>query len=345
MKSQRPPDELFDAAPITLEIDRTLVSVPATVRCWTAHSGKPDAPGPPLTVELSDPEGAVIDRRHVLAGTAWSFGLGDDAPVGEYQVAARFKDWVVDAVTVEVVEGAIERATGAFRSGSRLAEEAQQLAGSGAIDESMATMRAAAELLSLSGEQEWLAQSWSDLAEVMFGQEAHRQALLAAANSFISFLNAGDRGGARRAKALVDELEAMSETTTAIPAHRVPSPEWSVGSPERRPVPALGQGVLVYQRAEAAKPARGTRGAKRKPNAAFMKPVTPSTDLAQVVGSKAMTRTELTVKLWAYIKKNGLQDKKNRRMINADAALKSVFGGKKQVSMFEMTKLVSKHVT
>jgi upstream activation factor subunit UAF30 len=83
---------------------------------------------------------------------------------------------------------------------------------------------------------------------------------------------------------------------------------------------------------------------KRKPNAAFMKPVTPSALLAEVVGSKPIPRTEVTKKLWAYIKKNGLQDKKNRRMINADANLKAVFGGKASVNMFAMTKLVSKHL-
>ena len=83
---------------------------------------------------------------------------------------------------------------------------------------------------------------------------------------------------------------------------------------------------------------------KRKPNAAFMKPMTPSASLAEVVGSKAIPRTEVTKKLWMYIKKNKLQDSKNRRMINADDALKVIFGGKKQVSMFEMTKLVSKHL-
>jgi len=83
----------------------------------------------------------------------------------------------------------------------------------------------------------------------------------------------------------------------------------------------------------------------RKPNAAFMKPVQPDAALAPIVGSKPLPRTELTKKLWAYIKKNGLQDSKNRRNINADAALKVVFGGKAQVSMFDMTKLVSKHVS
>ena len=82
----------------------------------------------------------------------------------------------------------------------------------------------------------------------------------------------------------------------------------------------------------------------RKPNAAFMKPMQPDAALAEVVGDKAMPRTEVTKKLWAYIKKKGLQDTKNKRMINADDHLKTVFGGKKQVSMFEMTKLVNKHL-
>jgi chromatin remodeling complex protein RSC6 len=82
----------------------------------------------------------------------------------------------------------------------------------------------------------------------------------------------------------------------------------------------------------------------RKPNAAFMKPVTPSPALAEVIGSKPVPRTEVTKKLWAYIKKNGLQDSKNKRMIKSDATLKPVFGGKAQVNMFEMTKLVSKHL-
>ena len=85
-------------------------------------------------------------------------------------------------------------------------------------------------------------------------------------------------------------------------------------------------------------------GKKRKPNAAFMKPMTPSASLGAVIGAGAQPRTEVTKKIWAYIKKNKLQDAKNRRMINADDKLKDVFGGKKQVSMFEMTKLVSGHI-
>ncbi len=83
---------------------------------------------------------------------------------------------------------------------------------------------------------------------------------------------------------------------------------------------------------------------KRKPNAAFMKPMTPTAALAAVIGASPMPRTEVTKKLWAYIKRNGLQDSKNRRNINADDKLLDVFSGKKQVSMFEMTKLVSKHL-
>ena len=83
---------------------------------------------------------------------------------------------------------------------------------------------------------------------------------------------------------------------------------------------------------------------KRKPNAAFMKPMQPSAKLALVVGSKPLPRTEVTKQLWKYIKKNGLQDAEKRTMINADAALKAVFNGKTQVSMFEMTKLVSRHL-
>jgi chromatin remodeling complex protein RSC6 len=81
-----------------------------------------------------------------------------------------------------------------------------------------------------------------------------------------------------------------------------------------------------------------------KPNAAFMKELTPSSDLAVVVGNKPLPRTEVVKKLWAYIKKHKLQDTKNKRNINADAALKTIFGGKGTVNMFEMTKLVSKHL-
>ena len=87
-----------------------------------------------------------------------------------------------------------------------------------------------------------------------------------------------------------------------------------------------------------------TKKKARKPSAAFMKPMTPSATLGEVIGSKAIPRTEVTKKLWAYIKKNKLQDAKNKRTIKADATLKAVFGGKATVDMFEMTKLVSRHL-
>ena len=85
-------------------------------------------------------------------------------------------------------------------------------------------------------------------------------------------------------------------------------------------------------------------GKKRTPNAAFMKPMQPSSDLANIVGSTPIPRTEVTKKLWQYIKRRGLQDSKNRRMINADENLRPIFGSSRQVSMFEMTRLVNKHL-
>jgi chromatin remodeling complex protein RSC6 len=90
--------------------------------------------------------------------------------------------------------------------------------------------------------------------------------------------------------------------------------------------------------------AKTAKKTPRKVNAAFMKPMQPSPALAEVIGNKPMPRTEVTKRLWQYIKKNELQDAKNRRNINADANLKAVFGGKATVSMFEMTKLVGKHL-
>jgi upstream activation factor subunit UAF30 len=98
-------------------------------------------------------------------------------------------------------------------------------------------------------------------------------------------------------------------------------------------------------RRPAAKKAAKKSGKKRTPSAAFMKPVTPDSALSAVVGSSPLPRTELTKKLWAYIKRNGLQDSKNRRAINADDKLRPVFGGRSQVTMFDMTKMVNKHVS
>ena len=98
------------------------------------------------------------------------------------------------------------------------------------------------------------------------------------------------------------------------------------------------------KKSPAKKPAAKKTGAKRKPNAAFMKAMSPSATLAAVIGAASLPRTEVTKKIWDYIKKNKLQDAINRRMINADEKLRAVFGGKKTVSMFEMTKLVSNHL-
>ena len=99
------------------------------------------------------------------------------------------------------------------------------------------------------------------------------------------------------------------------------------------------------KKSAAKKATKKASGKKRTPSAAFMKPMQPSTALAAVVGSNALPRTEVTKKLWAYIKRNGLQDAKNRRAINADDKLRPVFGGKSQVSMFDMTKMVNKHLS
>lgn len=93
------------------------------------------------------------------------------------------------------------------------------------------------------------------------------------------------------------------------------------------------------------KSTRKSSGRKRAPNPAFMRPMQPDSALAAVVGDRAMPRTEITKRLWQYIKRNNLQDAKERRMINADDKLRPVFGGKKQVSMFEMTKLVNRHIS
>ena len=101
---------------------------------------------------------------------------------------------------------------------------------------------------------------------------------------------------------------------------------------------------MAVKKKTAAKKSTAKKKPARKPNAAFMKPLQPDAVLSKVVGSAPIPRTEIVKKLWAYIKKNGLQDKVNKRNINADEKLLPVFGGKKTVGMFEMTKLVSKHI-
>ncbi len=116
--------------------------------------------------------------------------------------------------------------------------------------------------------------------------------------------------------------------------------------PARKKVARKKAAKKVARKKVVRKPAKKAKGAsKRKPNPAFMKPMNPDMALAAVVGDKPQPRTQITKKIWDYIKARGLQDKVNRRMINADDNLAKVFGGKKQVSMFEMTKLVNKHLS
>lgn len=119
---------------------------------------------------------------------------------------------------------------------------------------------------------------------------------------------------------------SKSPAAKAAPAKKSPS----------APVAKKAAGKTAAKAAKSASP--------RTPNAAFMKPLTPSDTLAAVVGNTPLPRTEVTKKVWDYIKKNKLQDEANKRNINADDKLKAVFGGKKQVSMFEMTKLISGHL-
>src|SRR5450830_292610 len=110
------------------------------------------------------------------------------------------------------------------------------------------------------------------------------------------------------------------------------------------PKAAPKKAVAAPKKVAAAPKAAAKPAVKRTPNAAFMKPLTPSAALAEVVGAKPLPRTEVTKKVWEYIKKHNLQNPENKRNIDADDKLKAVFGGKKQVSMFEMTKLISGHL-
>jgi chromatin remodeling complex protein RSC6 len=132
---------------------------------------------------------------------------------------------------------------------------------------------------------------------------------------------------------------------TAKKAAKKPAKKTAAKKPAaKKPAAKKAVKKAPAKKAPAKKPAAKKTAAKRKPNAAFMKAMTPSAVLAAVVGAMPMPRTEVTKKIWDYIKKNKLQDAINKRLINADEKLRAVFGGKKQVSMFEMTKLVSNHL-
>ena len=130
---------------------------------------------------------------------------------------------------------------------------------------------------------------------------------------------------------------ATAKKTPAAPAKKAAAKP--AAKPAAKKAAAKAAAPAATKTAAAKKPA-----AARKPNAAFMKAMTPSDTLAAVVGATPLPRTEVTKKVWDYIKKLDLQDPANRRMINADDKLKAVFGGKAQVSMFEMTKLISDHL-
>jgi upstream activation factor subunit UAF30 len=131
-----------------------------------------------------------------------------------------------------------------------------------------------------------------------------------------------------------------AKKVAAKPAAKKPVAKKAAAKPAaKKAAPAKKAAVKKPVAKKAAKPKTA-----RKPNAAFMKPMTPSATLGAVIGANPLPRTEVTKKVWDYIKKNKLQDDANKRMINADDKLKAVFGGKKQVSMFEMTKLISNHL-
>ena len=134
---------------------------------------------------------------------------------------------------------------------------------------------------------------------------------------------------------------ATAKKATKKPAAKKPAAKKPAAkkAPAKKPAAKKTAAKKPAKKAAVKKPA-----AKRKPNAAFMKPMTPSSVLAAVIGSAPMPRTEVTKKIWDYIKKNKLQDAINRRLINADEKLRAVFSGKGKVSMFEMTKLVSNHL-
>jgi chromatin remodeling complex protein RSC6 len=134
---------------------------------------------------------------------------------------------------------------------------------------------------------------------------------------------------------------AQAKKATKKPAAKKPAAK---KAPAKKPAAKKAAPKKAPAKKAAPKKAAKKPAAKRKPSAAFMKAMTPSGELAAVIGDKAMPRTEVTKKIWDYIKKNKLQDSANKRMINADDKLKPVFGGKKQVSMFEMTKLVNAHL-
>jgi len=160
---------------------------------------------------------------------------------------------------------------------------------------------------------------------------------------------------AKKKKAVRRKVAKRKKTTKRKVAKKKKATKRKVAKKKKKPVrrkkkaakkkkPARKKKKVAKKKKPARKKKAARKKSKRKPNPAFMKPLTPDAALAAVVGSAPLPRTQVTKKIWAYIKRNGLQDQRNRRMINADAKLSPVFNGKSQVSMFEMTKLVNKHM-
>jgi upstream activation factor subunit UAF30 len=152
-------------------------------------------------------------------------------------------------------------------------------------------------------------------------------------------------GGIFMAKKTTKKAAAPKKATAKKATAKKAAPAKKATAKKAAPAKkATAKKAAPAKKATVKKVAAPKKKTARKPNAAFMKPLNPSKELAEIVGASALPRTEVMKKVWAYIKKNNLQDAKNRRAINADDKLKAVFGGKKQVTMFEMTKLVSNHL-
>ena len=151
------------------------------------------------------------------------------------------------------------------------------------------------------------------------------------------------KAAAPKAKA-TKKTAAKKTTAKKVAAPKKATAKKATAKKAAAPKKATAKKAAPKAKATAKKASAPKKKSARKPNAAFMKPLNPSKELAEIVGSNLIPRTEVMKKVWAYIKKHDLQDQKNRRAINADDKLKAVFGGKKQVTMFEMTKLVSNHL-
>jgi chromatin remodeling complex protein RSC6 len=141
-------------------------------------------------------------------------------------------------------------------------------------------------------------------------------------------------------------MATAKKSTKKAPKKAAPKKAAKKAAPKKAAKKAAPKKAAAKKAApkKAAKKAAPKKKTARKPNAAFMAPLNVSPALAEVIGTNSAPRTEIVKKIWEYIRKNNLQDSKNRRMINADAKLKPVFGGKQQISMFELAKIVNNHV-